>query len=363
MNLLRQLAAEGVSLWLTDATRARVLSGELAELVDHHHVRGAVHELGLLTDSLHEPCYHRQLLDLAALRVTPEAGARLLLAQDLRLLCDEFAELHAVTDGRDGLVSATVATVPASSAAAEVRALHWAVNRPNLLVRVPVGAPWLPLVSDLLADGIGVDAGSVHSPAVFQAAAEACLDGLERATLNGRDLSRIATVVTVPLGDLDAALESAGDGSVPAVSEFLRHRICTAVARLVQREHDQLLDGDRWRALAAAGARPPRLVFSATEAVGPAGPDTRHVDGFVGWGVVSAVSSRTLAAVADHALLEGDTLTGRHISAGLDLAELERHGVSFHELASGLQTDQLEQLVTDWSKLLQRVTDELERRR
>ncbi|MFC1409703.1 transaldolase family protein [Streptacidiphilus sp. N1-12] len=363
IDLLKQLQSEGVSLWLDGVTRNQSLSGEFATLVRDRRITGAVHAPDVLADGLHERGYHRQLIDLAARGVDPATSARQLLADDLRLLCDALAPVHTAADGRDGLVSATAAAVPLQAAAAEARALHWAVDRPNVLVRAPAGGAWLPVVSELLADGIGVDVGPVYSPERYGEVVDAYFDGLERARLNGRDLSAIPSVATFPLGQLDAALEHAFDllrrpGPAP-----LRHRICTAVARLAYREFDLRYRSDRWRALAAAGARPQRLLWSGTEAIGPAGPDTRHVDGFVAWGVVSSVSLRTLEAVADHALLEGDTLSGRHISAERDLANLSWLGVSHQDLARRLEADHLEQLTVSWSKLLQRVTDELERRR
>ena len=362
-DLLRQLRSEGVSLWLDGVTRSQAASGELTALVQDRRITGGAHAPGVLADSLHERGYHRQLLDLAARGVDPATSARLLLADDLRLLCDVLAPVHTASDGRDGLVTAASAAVPVQAAAAEARALHWAVDRPNVLVRTPVGGAWLAGVSELLADGIGVDVGPVYSPERYSEVVDAYFDGLERARLNGRDLSAIASVATFPLNHLDAALENALDLLRRPGPEPPRHRICTAVARLAYREFDLRYRSDRWRALADAGARPQRLLGAAPEAAGPAGPDPRHVDGFVAWGVVSAVTPRTLEAVADHALLEGDTLSGRHISAERDLANLAWLGVSHRDLARRLEADHLEQLASSWAKLLQRVTDELERRR
>jgi transaldolase len=363
MDLLKQLQAEGVSLWLDGVAQNQITTRSLTHLVRDRRITGCFHSPDVLADRLHDKGFARQLTDLALRGCDPVTATRTLLVEDLRRACDALAPVFTASHGWDGLVSAGSVPTSVEVAPAEARALRWAVDRPNLLLRVPVGDVWLPVVSDLLAEGIGVDAGPVYSPERYGLVLNAFFDGLERALRAGRDLSAISSVASFPLNRLDVALDAALESGRPTGPTPPRHRICTAVARLAYREYDRRFGGDRWRVLAQSGARPQRLLWTSTHSPGAAGPDTRHVDGFVAWGVANAMSAETLEAVAHHALLEGDTLTGRHISAACDLAALARLGSPHLGLAQRLEAEDADLLSASWWKLVHRVNEALELRR
>lgn len=327
MDTLTQLTDEGVALWLDGVDRASLTPVSLARAVREQHVTGARLGARALVGRLHDD-EHRDRVTALGRRGTAAADAALLLhAHDVQLACDVLQPVFADGGGRDGLVSAGLGPVPLVLAQSEARVLHREVDRPNLLLRVPAGEPWLPVVSALLAEGIGVEVGPICSLERYLLNLDAFLDGLERAARAGLDLAAISSVASFPLRRLDI---------LPG------HRLCGAVARLVLHEHDLRFRGSRWQALARAGARPQRLLWTATDTPGPPGPDTRHVDGFVAWGVISSMTQTTLDAVADHALLDGDTLTGRHITAGYELQAMERRGVRLP-----LMTRQLERRILD----------------
>lgn len=292
-DVLGQLTAEGVSLWLDGLRHGHLADGTLARVVAEGAVRGAV--------------------------------ADPLPADDIRGACDTLREVFTATGGRDGWVSVSAAAGPAPEAA---RSLADAVDRPNVLIRTDATDEGLAAAADCLARGIGVHVGPVCGPQGYAAAADACFHGLERASGQGCDLTAVAAVVQVDVDRLGDHVDSLLARSAAPEAGALRGTAALAAARLVYRTHDELLGTDRWRALVAHGARPPRPLWAT---------DARGAAGLVGWGTVSALSPAALEDLARHGSAHGDTLTCGHRAAGQVVAELERLGIPFDETARSLE--------------------------
>ncbi|MFG2893108.1 transaldolase family protein [Streptomyces sp. NPDC048248] len=354
-DCLKRLRGEGVSVWLDGLSRELLTSGELAKLAAERPLAGLTTAGHDIIDDLTGPAYRAQLDDFTERGSHPQEAARRLLAFDARGGCDVFLRSYRASSGRTGLVSIEPAPVPDRALAAEARAAWWAVDRPNLLLKLPPTEESLGAVSELVAEGVGVDVTPVFSVDRYEQVQDALFTGLERARRAGLRLGAVHTAVSLPIAPVDAAADArlADAGAAPGRPPM--GRTALAHARLVYHAYERGLGGDRWRALAAAGAHPPRLVWTATEARGPAGPDTRYADGLVAWGVTSSMSRRTLDAVSRRALLSGDTLSGRHVSARLDLAALAEFGVGFARLSADLERSWLAGRRAVWEELCERV--------
>ncbi|MGW2404681.1 transaldolase family protein [Streptomyces sp. NPDC001739] len=352
---LQRLCGEGVSLWLDGLERDLLASGELARMASKRPLSGLTTSGHDLLDAVAGPAYRAQLDDFTERGSRPEEAARRLLAVDARWGCDVFLCRYRASGGRSGLVSVDPVPVTERALAAEARAAWWAVDRPNLLLKLPATDESLDAIGELVGEGIGVDVTPVFSVHRYEQVQQALFSGLERAHRAGLRLDGVHTAVSLPVAPLDAAVDArlAAAGAPPGRPPM--GRTALAHARLVYHAYERGLAGNRWRALAAAGARPPRLVWTATEAHGPAGPDTRYADGLVAWGVTSALTRRTLDAVSRRALLSGDTLSGRHVSARLDLAVLTEFGVCLRQLAGELERAWLADRRAAWEQLRERV--------
>ncbi|MCF6524122.1 transaldolase family protein [Streptomyces sp. JJ36] len=359
-DCLTRLRAEGVGIWLDGLDRELLSSGRLARLVEERSLTGLTASAGDTAKEVWAPAYRPQFADFAQRGITAGEAARRLVSFDARWACDVLLPSYRTGRHGLGLVSIDTAHTPPRTMLAEGRAAWWAVDRPNLLLKVPVSDETLPVVTGLLAEGIGVDATCVFHAGRCRQVFDAMFDGLERAAAAGRDLSVIGTAVSVPVGPVDAAVDArlAAAGAPPGRPPM--GRAAQAHARLVYRAYERALGGERWRPLAERGARPPQVVWTATEALGPAGPDTRYADGLVAWGVTCAMTEGTLEAVAAHALLGGDTLSGRHVSARQDLDALRDFGVSYEAVAAELEREACASRRTLWEQLRESVAQLLE---
>ncbi|MEU7279148.1 transaldolase family protein [Streptomyces sp. NPDC045431] len=248
----------------------------------------------------------------------------------VRAACDGLLDVPGAPGPQWGFVAVAVAVEPPSASGprpgpesgplvAAARMVCAGVDRPNLLVRLPATRAGRAAAAACLAEGIGVQSTGVHSAEHYAAVLDAHLAGLERALARGVDVAGVATAASCPVGPLDAAVNARLDRLPGGAGRALRDTAGQATARLLHRTREERLCGARWRALRAAGARPPMLVWTGT---GPA-----HVPALVGWNTVHALTLDTLEAAAERGGLGGDTLLGRHRDAERVLRDLADLGV------------------------------------
>ncbi|MER5782816.1 transaldolase family protein [Streptomyces mobaraensis] len=357
---LHALAAEGVSPWLDGPSRdrpARAAEG----------VRGAVSDPGTLAADTagHDGC-REQLRHLAQRAAAPDTAVLALCAYDLRSACDALRPVFDASHGLDGYASmdldARLLHDPAATAVAAAE-LHRAALRDNALVKVPATAAGLTAARACLERGVGTHVTEVFSVRRHGDALDACLDGLERARAAGRDLTRVPVCVSLAVGPLEDAVDARLAALGTAEADALRGTAAQAAARLAYRAYEERLAGDRWRALARAGARPPRLLWHVggghqADADGTARV-LRRVESLVAWGTGVALPAAVLDAVARAGRLRGDTLSDRHGPARTALTRLERLGVSVEATAATLTAHRLERLTAAWAALRTSVTEQL----
>ncbi|MER5727476.1 hypothetical protein ABT084_03800 [Streptomyces sp. NPDC002138] len=191
------------------------------------------------------------------------------------------AALGAVCDAllpRGGLVAAPP---PGEGTSYEVaRALVTAVDRPNLIVVLPATGEGPAVGARLLGEGVGVAFGPMTGPRTYEGVLGAWLGGLERARERGLDLAALPAFASLGVREL-------GPLAVPT-------------ARLLYARYDRALGGRRWRSLAAAGARPHRLMWTDL------GDRAEYLPELVGWGTAAALTLRALQCLPP---LRGDTLS------------------------------------------------------
>ena len=302
---LDDLSRRGVSVWLDDLSRQRLVTGSLADLVAHDHVAGVTTNPTIFAKAIagSDDAYAGQLHDLWARGTSVEEALRALTTHDVRWACDVLRPVYDATDGVDGRASIEVDPRLAhdtEATIAEARALWWRVDRPNLFIKIPAARQGLPAIAACLAEGISINVTLIFSLARYDAVIDAFLDGLERARQAGRDLSPIASVASFFVSRVDTEVDARLDKIGTAAAARLRGRAAIANARLAYWHYERMLASPRWVALAAAGARPQRPLWASTSVKDPAYPDTRYVTDLVAPGVVNTMPEATLRAVADH---------------------------------------------------------------
>ncbi len=360
---IARLRDEGVAIWLDDLSRELLSGGELARLVRERGVVGVTSNPTIFASAMAQGhAYDDQLRTLAAAGTALDHAALALMTRDVRDACDLLAGLHRSSDGLDGRVSLEVAPSLARDTAGTVAMAEqlWAmVDRPNLYIKIPATAEGLPAIADATAAGINVNVTLIFSLDRYRGVLDAYLKGLERARIAGHDLARLDSVASFFVSRVDTAVDRRLDAIGTGEAAALRGTIAIANARLAYRIFAETTATDRWQDLAAAGARPQRPLWASTGVKDPSYSDTRYVDQLVAPGVVNTMPSATLEAVADHAKITGDTITGGYDEAQDRLDRLTDLGIDLPEVTDELEAQGVQKFDVSWAELVGTVSEGL----
>ena len=350
MSRLRELRDAGVAVWLDTLSRELLETGAFAGLVGDFAVTGATSNPTIFAQAITgSDRYDEQLrATVASGRRDPQELFFALALEDVRRAADLLRPVYDASSGQDGLVSFQCTPDLADDAAGMRRqalVLWRRLARPNVMIKVPATDAGVAVVEELTALGVNVNVTLLFSVERHEQVAEAFAAGLERRVAARLAIDGIASVASLFVSRVDAA----ADALLPAGSD-LRGRIAIANAHHAYARHRARLAGDRWLALARAGARPQRPLWASTATKDPTLSDVLYVERLVAPGVVSTMPEVTLRAFADHGVVragldpdpaEPQRVLRRAQAAGLDLARLtaglERDGVrAFTDAYDGL---------------------------
>jgi len=347
-NPVERLQAAGQSIWLDSINRVMVTSGTLARYVKELAVTGLTSNPTILGHAMaashaYDDALRHHLADGIA---DPQDLVYSLAFEDLGAAAALFQPRWEETSGADGYVSVEVPpdlAYDAPATAALARRLHDEAGFPNLLVKIPGTPQGLTAMEEMVAAGIGVNVTLLFSDAQYLQTAEAYLRALERRLAAGQGLD-VASVASVFVSRWDKAAD-------PLLPAHLHATLGLAVAKKAYGSYRKLMLGERWTALAAAGARPQRLLWASTSAKAPGLPDSYYVAKLVAPDTVDTVPEKTLLAFADHgdfdALLESDDAR-----AQATIVAVASAGVDVDALAESLQRQGAKAFSADWAALV-----------
>jgi transaldolase len=360
---LADLSAAGVAVWLDDLSRERLRSGNLQQLIDDKHVVGVTTNPTIFQKAIGSgDAYDDATGELALRGVDVGEAVRSLTTFDVRWACDVLKPVYDRSDGVDGRVSIEVDPRLAHDTArtvAEAKALWWLVDRPNLFIKIPATAEGLPAITETLAEGISVNVTLIFSLERYDKVMDAFLAGLEQAKANGHDITTIGSVASFFVSRNDTETDKRLDKLGSEEAKSLRGSAAIANARLAYQRYEKVFGGDRWKALAEAGAKPQRPLWASTGVKDPAYEDTRYVVELVAPGVVNTMPEATLDAVADHGVIRGDTITPMYAEAQQTLDRLAALGIDYDDVVQTLEDEGVKKFEDAWHELTEQITSSL----
>ncbi len=353
MNPLLQVRQHGQQIWLDNLSRTLLNDGHLARFLADDGVAGVTTNPAIFHKAIADGRYYED--DLAALKQQPlsaEARYEALVIPDVQRACDLLAPLHRDSGANAGYVSLEVSPALAHDADGTVAAglrLKAAVDRSNLLIKVPATAAGLVAIEGLIAAGVSVNVTLMFSLAHCDAVGEAYQRGLSRLHAAGGNVAQVMSVASLFLSRVDTLVDKLleeGGGDLLA----LRGRSAVAMARLAYQAYQERFHGAAFEPLAGAGARPQYMLWASTGTKNPAYSDLLYVEPLIGVETINTLPDATLAALRDHgrvaATLEEDIeQAAAHFSAlaaaGIDMVavgeRLQQEGLAqFEQAFAGL---------------------------
>jgi transaldolase/glucose-6-phosphate isomerase len=360
-NLLQKLGEAGQSIWLDYIDRGMLEDGRLKRLITDDGLKGVTSNPAIFEKAIGDGSRYDDRIRtiVAGQNLSPaEVFDRLAIA-DVRDAADQLRPVYDRLHGADGFVSIEVAPSLAfdtQGTIAEARRLWAAVGRPNLMIKVPGTEAGYAAIRALIGEGINVNVTLLFALEAYLAVAEAHIAGLEAHLASGGDVRDLAGVASFFVSRIDTRIDAkiderlaAGDPASSRLRE-LRGQVAIANAKIAYQHYLKLIETPRWKALAAAGARPQRLLWASTGTKDPAYSDTHYVDTLIGPDTVNTLPPKTLDAFRDHGRVE-QTLTQDLADAERVLADAKRLGLDL----AGVTRD----LVDDGVRLFAEASDKL----
>ena len=344
---LAALGDLGQSVWLDFIDRDLLQSGRLDALV-RQGVAGMTTNPTIFDKAIgHGTAYDGQFAELAAAGRPAAAIVDALIISDVRAACDLLRGVYERTEHRDGFVSIEVPPALAHNARKtidEARRLQGAVDRPNLMVKIPGTPAGLTAVRHAVAAGLNINITLLFALDTYEQVVDAYLGGLEDRVLHGQAIDELRSVASFFVSRVDVSADRAIDEllagapgkSARAGLEGLKGTLGVANARLAYRRFGEIASSERWHRLAERGANPQRLLWASTSAKDPAYDDLLYVDNLIGPNTVNTMPEQTLRAFLDHGVVR------RTGDQGVDEArerfeQAARLGIDMKALTGALQ--------------------------
>ena len=303
---LHDLHAHGQSVWLDYLSRDLVDSGELARLVDDEGVRGMTSNPTIFQEAIKgSDTYDADVRRLGADGHTPAAMFEAIAVDDISAACDVMRPVFDESGRTDGFVSLEVSPRLAHDTQGtidEARRLAAAVDRPNLMIKVPATPAGLPAVETLLTEGVNVNITLIFAQAVYRGVVDAYLRALENRAARGEPVNDVASVASTFVSRIDTAVDARLDELLQerpddaAEIRSLQGKAAIANSQAVYRIFEEISASGRFQALAVDGAQPQRPLWASTSTKNPAYPTTLYVDELIGPNTVNTMPSVTMDA-------------------------------------------------------------------
>lgn len=359
----------GQTIWLDYIHRSMLRSGELKRLIEDYGVRGVTSNPTIFeqaiggSDAYDEAIAQRAAAGEDALQIY-EAVA----TEDIRAAADLFRPIFDMSGGADGFVSMEVSPRLAhdtEGTIAEARRLWSALDRPNVLIKIPGTTEGLPAIAQAISEGISVNVTLLFAVEMYERVIDAYLTGLERRAAAGKPLEGVASVASFFVSRVDTEADKRLEARIAAGAdrapcEALLGTAAVANARLAYQCYISRFEDSRFRSLMAKGAAVQRPLWASTGTKNPKYADTKYVDELVGPDTVNTMPPATLKAFGDHGSV-ARTLDADPAAVRAQLAALEAAGVSLRDVTDFLVADGVKKFADSFTSLLAAVEAKRER--
>lgn len=354
-GVLHRLRDLGQSIWLDTISRPLLDSGQLARLVALG-LGGVTSNPSIFEKAIGSGNDYPEIPSLLNAGHDAEAVLEHVAVADIRRAADILRPTYDARGGADGFVSLEVSPRLAHDTSATIEAarrLWTAVDRPNLMVKIPATREGIPAIAAAIGEGINVNVTLLFAVDRYLDAANAYLDGLDQLASHGGVVSNVSSVASFFVSRVDTAVDAALGTERPE----LHGKAAIANARAAYGAWLDVAASTRWRGLVARGAHPQRLLWASTSVKNPSFPPTYYVDALIGPDTVDTVPSPTLDAI-----LGGDNGATRTIdvAGAIDdardlLARLDAIGIDLHAITDRLELEGVASFATAYDAILRAI--------
>jgi transaldolase / glucose-6-phosphate isomerase len=363
-NPLQALLGYGQSMWLDYIRRDLITSGTLKTMIADDGLRGMTSNPAIFEKAIAESSLYDDILKELASRTDLDTKAHYeqIAIRDIQGAADVLRPVYDSSKFRDGYVSLEVSPLLAlktQETVDEARRLWKAVNRENVMIKIPGTAEGLPAIRQAIGEGINVNVTLLFAQEVYEKVAEAHIAGLEDLAKRGGKLNKIGGVASFFISRIDTLVDSILDDKLKtttdpqqqALLKSLLGKVAIANGKLTYQRYQRIFSGPRWQALAAQGAQTQRVLWASTSTKNPAYRDVMYVEELIGPDTVDTMPPATIDAFRNHGKLR-NSLTEDVAGAQNVMDDLAKAGISIKEVTTKLTDDGVKLFADAFHKLL-----------
>ncbi len=355
-NTIKQLLTEGQSVWQDDISRDMFQSGLLQERIDDVGIRGVTSNPSIFQKAIASgSAYDDDIAHLLGSDMDTASVFQTLAVKDIQDACDLFRPIYDESNGQDGYVSLEV--LPSLARDTEgtlenARVLWSAVDRPNLMVKVPGTDQGAPAVEELLFEGLNINVTLLFSLANYERVAKGYISALQRRHDAGLPINRIASVASFFVSRVDTATDKLLEQNGSEEALALRGKVAVANAQLAYEQFQSLFGSEQFQTLATeGGAMVQRPLWASTGTKNPDYNDVLYVETLIGPDTVNTMPVPTIEAFLDHGTVS--RTVDKDFAAAHEVADvLASLGISLHEVTTQLEEDGIDTFVKSYDELL-----------
>jgi transaldolase / glucose-6-phosphate isomerase len=373
-NPLKALLGYGQSMWLDYIRRDLITTGKLKTMIADDGLRGMTSNPSIFEKAIGDSHLYDDMLKSLASQPDLDATSRYeqIAIRDIQDAADALKPVYESSKFRDGFVSLEVSPLLAletQKTIDEGRRLWKAVNRENVMIKVPGTAEGLPAIRQLIGEGININVTLLFAQEVYEKVAEAYVAGLEDLAKRGGNLKKMAGVASFFISRIDTLVDSmiedklkaTTDAQQQALLKSLLGKVAIANGKLTYQLYQRIFSGPRWEALAARGAQTQRVLWASTSTKNPAYRDVMYVEELIGPDTVDTMPPATVDAFRDHGRLR-NSLTEDVAGAQKVMDDLAKAGISIKEVTTKLTTDGVKLFADAFHKLLAAVEKSIQQK-
>lgn len=357
-NTVKQLVKEGQSIWQDDISRELIENGSLKAAIEDTGVRGVTSNPTIFQKAIAgSDTYDDEIKSLLAEGKDAAEVFQTVAVKDIQDACDLFRPLYDQSDRGDGYVSMEV--LPSLARDTEgtmdnARTLWKAINRPNLMIKVPGTVEGVPAVKQLLTEGVNINITLLFSLQNYEEVAKAYIEALQARVELGEPVDHLASVASFFVSRVDTAADKQLNEIGTEEALALRGKAAIANAVLAYEKFESLFSGKAWEALASKGATVQRPLWASTGVKNPDYPDTLYVDTLIGPDTVNTAPTATIKAFLDHGTVKR-TVDSDYAGAHKVMDDLAKVGVDIDAITAKLENDGIASFMTSYDDLLESV--------
>src|SRR5687768_5101339 len=354
-NKLKSIQNLGQSIWLDFFDRKIMNTGKLKKLIEDDGIRGVTANPSIFEKAINSSSdYTKDITMLSKQKGNNEDTFFSLSVKDIKRAADFLKSVYEETNGDDGFVSIEVSPHLAHDTEGTImqaRELWYAINRKNVMIKIPGTAEGLPAIRKCISEGININITLLFGLPRYKQVTDAYISGLEDRIKNNEPIDQIASVASFFLSRIDVLID-------PLLEEKglskMKGEVAIASAKKAYEIYKEVFNSERFKNLEAKGAKRQRVLWASTSSKDPSSSDVKYVEALIGAETINTIPIETLEAFNDHGKAES------HLEDDLDkathlLTQLEEKGININAITQQLEDDGIEKFKKAYDKLLEAI--------